>query len=145
MNIHVVYEIDNFQNVDNYPTLMNTLFGAVKLGKNTGIDRCRYFGYGIRFDGRGLYSDPSGGTGKNVIIFGADMSLYIYVDNKGKDILILGEGPTQGLGEHSLAVEKMYSINFIKIKTKFCLSLHYDGTNNYLFLNGTEILKVKAN
>ena len=131
--------------MDNYPTLINTLFGAVKLAKNTGIDRCRYFGYEIRFDGPGLYSDPSGRTGRNVIIFGADMSSYIYVDNKGKDILILGEGPTQGLGEHSLALEKMYSINFTKIKTKFCLSLHYDGTNSYLFLNGTEIHKVKAN
>ena len=37
--------------------------------------------------------------GKNVIIFGADMSSSVHIDNKGKDILIFGEGPTQGLGE----------------------------------------------
>ena len=49
------------------------------------------------------------------------------LDNKGKDILILGKGPTQGLGEHSLSGEKMYSINFTKVNTKFCLSLHYNG------------------
>ena len=33
----------------------------------------------------------------------------------------------------------MYSINFTKINTKFCLSLHYNGTNSYFFVNGTEI------
>ena len=38
----------------------------------------------------------------------------------------------------------MYSINFIVIKKKFCLSLHYDGGNSYLFVNGTEIDKFKA-
>ena len=59
-----------------------------------------------------------------------------HIDNKGKDILILGIGPTQGLGEHSLTAEKMYSINFTKEYTKFCLSLHYNGANSYLFVNG---------
>ena len=67
-----------------------------------------------------------------------------HIDNKGKDILILGIGPTQGLGEHSLTAEKMYSINFTVTKKKFCLSLHYNGANSYLFVNGTEIYKFKA-
>ena len=66
-----------------------------------------------------------------------------HIDNKGKDILILGTGPTQGLGEHSLTAEKMYSINFTKEYTKFCLSLHYNGANSYLFVNGREIIKFK--
>ena len=65
------------------------------------------------------------------------MSSSVYVDNKGKDILILAKGPTQGLGEHSLSTEKMYLINFTKVNTKFCLSLHNNGANNYLFVNGT--------
>ena len=72
------------------------------------------------------------------------MNSSIHVDNKGKDILVLGIGPTQGLGEHSLTAEKMYSINFSKNNTKFCLSLHYNGANSYLFVNGTEIIKFKA-
>ena len=38
----------------------------------------------------------------------------------------------------------MYSINFKVTKKKFCLSLHYDGANSYLFVNGKEILKFKA-
>ena len=40
------------------------------------------------------------------------MNSSIHIDNKGKDISILGKGPTQGLGEHLLTAEKMYSINF---------------------------------
>ena len=38
----------------------------------------------------------------------------------------------------------MYSINFTKKHTKFCLSLHYNGGDSYLFVNGTEIIKFKA-
>ena len=72
------------------------------------------------------------------------MNSSIRIDNKGKDILILGKGPTQGLGEHSLTAEKMYSINFTLTKNKFCLSLNYNGANSYLFVNGTEIIKFKA-
>ena len=53
------------------------------------------------------------------------------------------KGPTQRL-EHTLTAEKMYSINFTVAKNKFCLSLHYNGENSYLFVNGTEIYKVKA-
>ena len=60
-----------------------------------------------------------------------------------KKILILGKDPTQGL-EHTLTAEKLYSINFTKQNTKFCLSLHYNGANIYLFVNGTEIIQFKA-
>ena len=71
------------------------------------------------------------------------MSHSVHVDNKKKDILILGKGSTQGL-EHTLTAEKIYSISFTVSKKKFCLSLHYDGANSYLFVNGTEIYKFKA-
>ena len=70
------------------------------------------------------------------------MSFSTCIDNKKKDILILGIGPTHGL-EHTLYAEKMYSINFTKRNKKFCLSLHYNGVTNYLFVNGTEIYKFK--
>ena len=71
------------------------------------------------------------------------MSSSPYIDSKKKDISILGKGPTRGL-EHTLAVEKLYSINFTKENAKFCLSLHYNGANRYLFVNGTEIITFKA-
>ena len=97
--------------------------------KNADIDKYKYFGYGIGFDVHGHFSQPSRGEGQNVIIFGVDMSLSTKIDNKGKDILILRKGSTQGLREHSLSAEKMYSINFTKVNTEFCLSLHYNGAN----------------
>ena len=71
------------------------------------------------------------------------MSSSSKIDNRKKDILILGKGPTQGL-ERTLSAEKMYSINFTKKNTTFCLSMHYNGANSYLFVNGTEIIKFKA-
>ena len=74
---------------------------------------------------------------------GADIDSSPNIDNKGKYILILGKRPTQGLGEHSLTAEKMYSIKFTLTKKTF-LSLHYNGANGYLFVNGREIYKLKA-
>ena len=71
------------------------------------------------------------------------MSSSTKIDSRKKDILVLGKGPTQGL-EDTLSAEKMYSINFTKKNTKFCLSLNYNGANSYLFVNGTEIIKFKA-
>ena len=96
------------------------MFGAVRLTKNTDIDKYGYSGYGIGFDRKSSFSFPGGGFGQNVIIFGVDMSSSSHVDNKNKDILILGKGPTQGL-KHTLAAEKMYSINFTVKTNKLCL------------------------
>ena len=62
---------------------------------------------------------------------------------KKKDILVLGKGPTQGL-EHTLTAEKMYWINFSVTVNRFCLILHYNGANSYLFVNVTEIYKFMA-
>ena len=62
------------------------------------------------------------------------MSSSSNINNKGKYTLILSKGPTQEL-EHTLTAEKLYSINFTKENTKFCLSLHYNGPNSYLFVN----------
>ena len=71
------------------------------------------------------------------------MSFSAHNDNNKKDILVLGWGQTQGL-EHMLTAEKMHSINFTEKNKKFCLSLHYNGVNSYLIVNGTEIYKFKA-
>ena len=103
----------------------------------------RYSGYGIGFDRHGSFSFPGTGLGGNVIIFGVDMSSLTKIDNRKKYILILDKDPTQGL-EHTLSVEKIYSINFKVTGKKFCLNLHYNGVNNYLFVNGNEIYKFKA-
>ena len=143
VNIYIVYELGASGSYPSDPTLKNCLFGAVTLTKNADIEKYQYSGYGIGFDRRSSYLFPDGGFGQNVLIFGADMSSFIHVDNKGKHILVLGKGPTQGL-ESTLTAGKMYSINFTVTKKKFCLSLHYNGANSYLFVNGTEIIKFKG-
>ena len=112
VNIYIVYEITSDYKDINYPTLENCLFGSVKLTKNADIEKYRYFGYGIGFDRQSSFSIGNE-TGKNVIIFGVDMSSSTKIDNRKKDILILGKGPTQGL-ESTLSAEKMYSTNFTK-------------------------------
>ena len=71
------------------------------------------------------------------------MSFSAHIDNEKRDILVLGKGPTQGL-ENTLTAEKTCSINFTFTKRRFCLSLHYNGANSYLFVNGKEIYKFKA-
>ena len=144
VNIYIFYELGASSSSNSNPTIKYCLFGAVTLTKNADIDKYKYSGYGIGFDRRSSFSFPGGGFGQNIIIFGVDMSSSPHIDNKGKDISILGRGPTQGLGEHSLTAEKMYSINFSLTKKRFCLSLHYNGANSYLFVNGTEIYKFKA-
>ena len=94
--------------VSNYPTLEKFLFNAVKLTKNSNIDKYKYSGYGIGFDRKGKISV---GFGRPYIIFGVDMSSSVHVDNKKKDILILGDGSY-------INCRKMYSI-LLKIIKNF--------------------------
>ena len=81
--------------------------------------------------------------GKN-IVFGADMSSSVHADNKGKYILILGEGPTQRLDDTTLTAEAKYPINFTQSGKRFVLGLHYNGSNSFSFVNATKVHQFKA-
>ena len=85
--------------------------------KHIDIDQYKYSGYGIRIHRKGFFSLGEE-VRRNVIIFGAGRSSSPHVNNKRKDILIPGKGPTQGL-EHTLTAEKLYSTNFTKENAKF--------------------------
>ena len=123
------------------------MYGAATLTKNANIDKYRYSGYGIGFDTKSSFSFPSGGFGQNVMIFGVDMVMSDvscssgHVNNKKKDNLILVKSPTQGL-EHTPTAEKMNSINFTVTRKKFCLRLHHNRANSYLFVHSTKILQI---
>ena len=56
---------------------------------------------------------------------------------------MLGEGPTDDTDGNIGAAQKMFSINFSKAKTLFYLSLHYNGDNSYLFVNGKRSISLK--
>ena len=121
INIYIVHKINK-----KFTTLKNCLFGVVKLTKNVNIDQYKYSGYSIGFDRKGFFSC---GNGCNVIMFGVVMSSFSHIDDKKKDILILGNGPTQGLS-HTMTAEKLNWINFTKNNIKLCLCLHYNGANS---------------
>ena len=82
VNLCIVYEISKSINISDYPTLENCLFGAVNSTKPADIEKYEYLGYGIGFDRHGSFSFPGTALGKNVIIFGVDMSSSKKIDNK---------------------------------------------------------------
>ena len=113
VNLYISYTLGlQLKNLNTDFTVGSCLFGSVKLTKNADPDKYKYTGYGIGFDSRSEFLFTDGSYGKNVIIFGADMSSSVHVDNKEKDILILGEGPTQQLDDTTLTAEAKYPINF---------------------------------
>ena len=136
VNVCIVYRLILIVNNNTDFTLKNFLFGVVQLTKITDIDKYKYSGYGIGFDSRGSFTHPSGGYGKNVIIFGADLSSSTNANNKTRTILVLGKDFIQGIDGTTIYAEKIYSTNFTVAKKKFCLSLQYNGDNSYLFVNG---------
>ena len=73
------------------------------------------------------------------------MSSFVHIHNKNKDLIILGEGPTQGLDDTTFTAEAIYPINFTKQNNRFVLSIHYNGSNSFLFVNTTEIYQFKEN
>ena len=89
-------------------------------------------------------SNFSNDYAKDAVIFGVDNSSSCYTDNLKNDFLVLGEGQTYGISGSFDSPEKKFSINICKVKTKFCLSLHYNNDNSYLFVNRKEIFKFKA-
>ena len=78
----MVDKLDKLYN-KTHPNLVNCLFGAVSIIKNADIDKNKYLGHGIGFVRISIYSIGNG-FGRNVIIFGVDMSSSIHIDNKKK-------------------------------------------------------------
>ena len=110
-----------------------------------------YKGCGICFDERSQFGHTitEGGfthttNGRNVLIFGADMSFSVHATNRANNIYLIGEGLTQGIHDTTLYVEKNYYRNFTDPGKKFVLSLHCNGDNSYFFVNGRQELKSKA-
>ena len=128
-NYYIVYRLNPRTNSSNI-VLKNCLFGKMKMTKNTDTDKYIYQGHGIGFDLSGIFSHPDGGDGKNVIIFGVEMTNSKHANNKTKDVLVLGQGLIQKVDDATIYAGKMYSPNFTVANKTFCLSLHYNGDKN---------------
>ena len=72
------------------------------------------------------------------------MSFSTHKTNKANNIYVMGELFVQGINDTTLYAEKKFYRNFTNAGKKFLLSLHYNGDNSYLFVNGRQELKLKA-
>ena len=95
INLYISYTLTPWlRNLNKDLKLNSCLFGFLKLTKIADLDKYKYSGHGIGFVSCSEYSFIDGRMGRNVIIFGADMSSSLHIDIKGKDTLILGKGST---------------------------------------------------
>ena len=142
----IVYSLSQ-KTINSDNVLKNCLFGATKVtkpGDTTDTDKYIYSGYGLGFNSTSQFTHPQGGMARSIIIFGVNSSNSVHATNKIQNILILGHGLTQKVNNTTNYAEKMYSPNFSEENKTFCLSLHYNGNNSYLFVNGKKITKFKA-
>ena len=153
INIYYVYEIQPISSSrDTSFTIQNALFGAMQITKDaTDNSKNNYKGYGICFDERSQFGQTitEGGfahttNGRNVLISGADMGFSVHATNRANHIYLMGDGLTQGINDTTIYVEKNYYRNFTDPGKKFVLSLHCNGDDSYLFVNGRQELKFEA-
>ena len=113
INIYIVYKLDPITSKDTTFTIQNALFGAMKITKNADTSKYNYKGYGICFDEseefthvrkRGNFSDTT--DGRNVIIFGADMSFSKHANNKANNIYVMGKDYIQKINDTEIYAEK---------------------------------------
>ena len=153
INIYCVYKLDPIASSrDKCFTIQNALFGAMQITKNA-IDNSKnnYKGYCICFDERSEFghtitegSFAHTTDARNVLIFREDMSFSVNATNRANHIYLMGTGLTQGINDTTIYAEKNFYRNFTDFDKKFLLSLHYNGDNSYLFVNGRQKLKFKA-
>ena len=152
INIYCVYKLDPIDvSRNNKFTIQNALFGAIEITKNANTSKYKYKGYGICFDEseefthvrkEGNFNHTT--SARNVIIFGADMSFSKHAYNKANNIYVMGKDYIQKINGTTIYPEKMFYRNFTDPGRKFVLSLHYNGDNSYLFVNGKQELKFKT-
>ena len=145
VNISIVYKLDPLASTkDKSFTIENASFGAMEITKiATDNDKNNYKGYGICFDERSEFGHTitEGGhayttDARNVLLFGADMSFSVHATNRANHIYLMGTGLTQGINDTTIYAEKNFYRNFTDFGKKFVSSLHYNGDNSYLFVNG---------
>ena len=72
------------------------------------------------------------------------MNSSVPIDDKKRDILILGKDPTQGVDDTTFTAEAQYSVTFSRSNRKNCLSMHYNGNNSFLYVNAIKVYRFKA-
>ena len=144
LNVYFVYELYDWSKIPtNNLKFKKWLFGVTNIVKNNDKEKHVYSGYGITFNSTDWWKFANG-TARNVTIFGVDNSSSSHVDKCKNNFLISGLGLTFRINGSFGSLKKIFIINFAKASTNFCLSLHDNVDNSYLFVNGKEITKFKA-
>ena len=149
INIYMVHKLNDLNNSEDLKirdttspdfTAQNCLFGGVKIIKDTNTSHYKYSGYGICFDGKGSFSFANRTDAKNVLIQGADMSSFGNDYTGRNNIYVLGKTFIQGFSTdeagHKISQKGIYKTNMTEAGKKIVLSLHYNGDDSYLFVNG---------
>ena len=152
INIYCVYKLDPIaSNRDTTFTIQNALFGAMQITKSTDTSKYNYKGCGICFDEGSQFGHTitEGGfahttNARNVLIFGADISVSTNANNRANNIYVTGELFIQGIKILRYMQKKKFYRNFTDPGKKFMLRLHYNGDDSYLFVNGRQELKFKC-
>ena len=123
----------------------------MQITKMVDTSKYNYKGYGICFDEKeqfthvrkeGNFNHTT--LARNLILFGVDMSFSKHESNKANNIYVIGIDYVQKINDTKIYAKKMYYRNFTDPGKKVVLSLHYNGNNSYLFVNGRQELKFKA-
>ena len=153
VDIYIAYKLDPIASTRGITfTIQNALFGAMQITKNTTDNsKSNYKEYGICFNEGSEFGHTitEGGhahttDARNVLIFGVDMSFSVHATNRANNVYLMGTGLTQGIHDTTIYAEKNFYRNFTDFGKKFMLSLHYNGDDSYLFVNGRQELKFKA-
>ena len=72
------------------------------------------------------------------------MRSSVHIDNKSKNVLILGEGTTKGLIDTTLTAEAIYLISFTQPNKRLVLILHYNESKSFLFVKATKLNQIKT-
>ena len=129
INVYCVYKLGPIA------SSRDTSFSIQNATDNT---KNNYKGYGICFDERSQFGHTimEGGftyttNGRNVLIFGEDMSFSVHATNRANHIYLMGDGLMQGINDTTRYVEKNYYRNFTDPGKKFMLSLRYNVDDSY--------------
>ena len=147
INIYCVYKLQPIASSrDTTFTVQNALFGAMQITKNANTSKYDYKGYGICFDERSQFDHTITESGfahttnaRKVLIFGADMSSSIHATNRANQIYVMGRGFVQGINDTAIYTEKNVYRNVTDPGKKLVLSLHCNGDESYLFVNGRQV------
>ena len=147
INISIVYKLTPRIITEDGIVQVNGLFGNLKISNTKNTLHYRYYdGIGVFFNSRGGYGATGVNERRNLILYGADMKHSSHATNKKHPIYILGKSFTQGLqyGATIYAEHDYVKVNGSQVNEKFILSVHYNGDNSYLFINGVQQFKFKT-